>query len=499
MTRKTSKRRVRRPPGEQDSSTDGKDADWGFEPGEEEKVLEPRLGLALVICLALMFGFVLYQKYQSIDSASSDSLASKEAGNESDQLDPEDSSSVNDTPSGAADDGGSFELFAQSEPVSSQTFDPSTQQTNGGFAEASQQEQSDDFNPFGTEEETSSTEASQIVSAPPQQFEPSPFGEPDVSLSPDEVSGSRTPVLAASEADFGSEPPPTLDEPSGPWSLEPAPIEEAESPSASPPPSQGWGFVNEPQIADADQSSADPFAIHDDSMSTEGSHHVAEEGFPGPDGQKDFAEEPHPLESAEIAMPLPQQQEPNPFADPDPFAGDEVAGGNAPPHAQPDDWDVDPFADVADAEEPMPEQGLTASEQGFADATWQSPNEPNPNNAVADTSPILEAPQLPGLPAPSEQQHLSATETGWDLESASIEPKPMPSLKQPDFEFSPAPVDHDVSTEFQTAATEPHIFGERQVTVARNDSLWSISQKAYGTARYVPRTSEIQSGSRSQP
>src|SRR5690606_29962792 len=46
--------------------TDEKDSDWGFEQGGREKVIEPKLGIALAVCLLLVFGFVVYQKYQTL-------------------------------------------------------------------------------------------------------------------------------------------------------------------------------------------------------------------------------------------------------------------------------------------------------------------------------------------------------------------------------------------------------------------------------------------------
>lgn len=36
------------------------------------------------------------------------------------------------------------------------------------------------------------------------------------------------------------------------------------------------------------------------------------------------------------------------------------------------------------------------------------------------------------------------------------------------------------------SATGESVVGERTVTVSRNDSLWSIAQDAYGSARYLP-------------
>ena len=78
MTHKPDKTK-RRPPS--DPPTDGKqDADWGFDAGAGDPAIEKKLGIVLVVCLLLGFGFVFFQKYRLLQKENTLAQTNHDAG-----------------------------------------------------------------------------------------------------------------------------------------------------------------------------------------------------------------------------------------------------------------------------------------------------------------------------------------------------------------------------------------------------------------------------------
>ena len=197
--------------------------------------------------------------------------------------------------------------------------------------------------------------------------------------------------------------------------------------------------------------------------------------------------EPHPLASVDVAMPLPAtlappSHTPPSQADPNPFAHDNPFGHDAP-HAH----DDSPVVDSPPAGEPHPFGHVAKSEpsprgQGTPHSDW--PLDDGRHHQVVDAPQPLPAPELPGHHTHSEHS-FSTAGSDWDLKPVP-HPDPVASV-EPEFRFAPAPGGHhDSGTGSSAPSTPLAVVGEREITVARNDSLWSISQEAYGTARYVP-------------
>ncbi len=481
MTRKTSPQTTRRPPAESEPSADPKkDADWGFKQGDQEKVLEPRLGIILAVSLLLMFGFVFYQKYQSIQKAGPELMAGEPATDGSPDSgakpgDPPSGDPKHDEPApesslqlaggtssfGSDRHDGTFAPGPHSEPTLAHTepaptfaaapFGSGTSgQPVGGHAHA---------DPFATDpgaDDSSGIEAT----GPPAPSEPSPFGEPE----PSHAAGTVAEHVAEADPFFHEGPSAPEHEPSGTFGHDPAHAAAALSPSHSEP---TWDFGAAQTLAEETPAEvSDPFAATGETH--EEAFHAPQQGIP--------PHEPHALEPVDVAMPLPPSQtEPDPFAHDDPFGHDAPAPFEDSPPAEPRPTeDPHPFGNMADAE-PQP------SEQGTAHSDW--PFDDGSHDQTAEAAQALPGPELPGHHGHT-QDSFSTAHGGWA-------PKPMPlhdpvASDEPVLGFASPSEGHHAGHGFPAMAKPQAVVGERELTVARNDSLWSISQEAYGTARYVP-------------
>ena len=103
-------------------------------------------------------------------------------------------------------------------------------------------------------------------------------------------------------------------------------------------------------------------------------------------------------------------------------------------------------------------------------------------------------------------QRRPTTILGWSESSSQTQPPTnsspsdfQPLFGDPDSANSNEPQFHDPPpVAFSTSPAE-NVVGERQVTVTRNDSLWSIAQDAYGSARYVPALAQYNKDSIPHP
>ncbi|MGD9858241.1 MAG: hypothetical protein AB7U20_25145, partial [Planctomycetaceae bacterium] len=285
---------ARHAPNEQDPAGADQDADWGFAKAEKERVLDPRLGLVLVTCLVLMFGFVLYHKYQSLQNAAGkEALAGGAAPSGSDDASPTTASESGEDRalSGAATPSEPTPTLAQSSFASTPSAgDPMTS------------------DPFGATSRAGSATNS-AGSDPPPQSEPSLFGD-----SPKQgAADTRTDNF--SDADpFFTEAPPAPDR------------------SASPPSPAEWDFGRPEQLAGGEQTAPDPFAASAETGADES----------GSSDWETAGNEPQTLDAPELAMPLPA-----PPADPDPFSQ-----GAAPTATAAGDWEPNPFGTAAATNSP---------------------------------------------------------------------------------------------------------------------------------------------------
>ncbi|MEZ6146023.1 MAG: hypothetical protein R3B91_11525 [Planctomycetaceae bacterium] len=320
MSQESSNGPSRRPPkdGAPTSGVKDKDNDWGFANEEEEKTLEPRLGVVLVACLLLMFGFVLYNKYQQTKAGSSELVAEKPG--ETDLLDGdpalEDQESaesspqslVSSSPNPSATPNRMFDPFGGAKsPSSEPTLTEDTPVSNPA---------SSSFNPFSGDQVASTSDSPQRSSLP-SQAEPSPFND-----DPFPESAEPTPQEDLLLADDSVPPPPQQQEMV--FDFEPS-LDEQEQTSTS----DDAQFDPFPESEEVAQSNPepDPFGFAPSSDLPEAGTELAEQ------------QEPEPLESMDLAMPLAPQSN-----DPDPFAGGDI-NEEAPRQTN---VEPNPFGDVAD-------------------------------------------------------------------------------------------------------------------------------------------------------
>ncbi len=501
MTRKTSPTTERRPPAptKSDSSADqNKDADWGFNSKKQEKVLEPRLGIILAVSLLLMFGFVLYQKYQSIQKAGPESMADGPTQDGSHDSGPKPGDPKSGDPkhdgqesesslqlaggtaaAGSDQRGGIFAPPDRSAPTLAHA-EPTPTRAENTFASAASGPSSGGYanvDLFATEPD--SGEPSGIEAAgPPAQSEPSPFGEP----AHPHIADAPSEHIAEADPFFHEAPASAEYEPSGTLRHDPA---RAGAPESAPRSEATWDFGGAHELAhDAPADPAGPFAGSGEAH--EQAFHAPQHGEPQNGADQ---HEPHALQSADLAMPLrpsqgpPSQMEPDPFAHDDPFGHDAPhVHGNSPPAEPAPTGDANPFGNIAEAEPPSDGQKTAHSDWAFDDGS-------HPQTAEAPHA--LPAPELPPHHGHSEHS-FSTAHSDWDL-------RPVPhhdpiASHGPELGFPSSPDGQQAGTGFPSQAKPQAVVGEREVTVARNDSLWSISQEAYGTARYVPALARYNHG-----
>ncbi|MCA9074422.1 MAG: LysM peptidoglycan-binding domain-containing protein [Planctomycetaceae bacterium] len=459
---RSSKNSSRRPPREAaggDASTD-KDAAWGFGKDEDEETINPRLGIVLTACLLLMFGFVLFSKYQQqtkqvaanllngaknavgdLGDETSDQSEDIEVTSEGDST-PQ--ASTSSTPILATDVGNSFDPFGESSEIAQTSND------RPGTIEAL-----NSINPFANEETAASEPTQQ--SALPTQAEPSPFfDEPAADSHTQEDLGDLNLAQSSSPSqhsdvvfDLGST--------------------QSETPTEDP------GFDNQFEPVPTQESVAD-VAVEPDPF-----------GFSPIPNETAEQTEPATLGATDLAMPLAPDA-----AGPDPFAGGGFEAVPSPPPAQaPDPFEGVATLDDQTSSEPAPELTFPADD-------WAAPTDPKsfepPVNSFTQSETRREVPSLPTLPdtAPS-----SGTFAEKDLGFSESRAQTLPQTNSSPSDFDPL-FDESNSADFNepqfnnsppvALSTSPaeNVVGERQVTVTRSDSLWSIAQDAYGTARYVP-------------
>ncbi|MCA9026142.1 MAG: LysM peptidoglycan-binding domain-containing protein [Planctomycetaceae bacterium] len=464
MSQESSNGPSRRPPkdGAPTSGAKDKDNDWGFANEEEEKTLEPRLGVVLVACLLLMFGFVLYNKYQQTKAGSSELVAEKPgetdplAGNPSfegqQSTESSDQSLVSSSPNPSATPSRMFDPFGGAKsPSSGPSLTEDTPVSNPA---------SSSFNPFSGDQVASTSDSPQRSSLP-SQAEPSPFND-----DPFPESAGSAPQEDLLLADDSVPPPPQQEMV---FDFEPSSDEQEQTSTSDD--AQFDPFPESEEVAQSNPE-PDPFGLAPSSDSLEADSELAEQ------------QEPEPLESMDLAMPLAPQSN-----DLDPFAGGDI-NEEAPRQTN---VEPNPFGDVA---------GLNGSSQtqqvdelAFPGDALPAPTQPDVEQTQPDPFIVREepmrAPSLPALPAATPtQETVAQRDVGWDLE-------PVPTIREqePTFQQSPPeptlgalselPASRPQTTPFTTSAPES-VVGERELTVSKNDSLWSIAQEAYGTARYVP-------------
>lgn len=417
MTRKPSPDETspRRGPGAPEAGSAEKEAEWGFAQTKNERTLEPRLGIALVTCLVLMFGFVLYSKYRSLERTSGDNLAGHATTGKDGQGSPPavsgDLGLSAETPAGMAGSGPrnprepsplaeeSPSALARSEPA------PTLEQSDIASSAAGSRSTSSDPFVVGTFEGSSRSNE-----APPRQSEPNPFGDPSAQ------DGDSSAQTANSEPYFAAD---------------------SSTVAASPPSGPAiWDFGGDPQPAGT--AEPDPFA-------------ASEPVPPREDAAAswDFAvSEPQTLPSPENATPLPA-----PPSEPDLFAGAEATESVPEDVESGGDWEPNPVGGERSAASFSWEPPQRSEEWSLTDAPDAG------GEARAPSLPVLQAPEVHAEPGPSSPGHSAVTARDWDLAPPASSSKG--GLGEP-------------------------VVTDRQLTVTRRDTLWSISQQVYGTARYVP-------------
>ncbi len=447
MSRQSSKTASRRPPKDGAPSNDPneKDGDWGFEQDDDEKTIEPRLGFVLAACLLLMFGFVLYNKYQQTKAGAKQSVTQEGTGPKSsnseeglpgeEKLPTAPQSFVSTSPEPATESSRSFDPFGERTPTPAEP----------NLATAPNEASSGSFNPFAGEQVVTTSETPPSSSLPSQE-EPSPFDEEPF-------------PEPADAGDFNmvenSPPPPPSDEPL--FDLKPTSIDTQRSSSGNE--SESETVPSDEQFA-ASTPEPDPFGLPSAPLSPEADTSPVEQ------------QEPEPLEAMDLAMPL-SPLEP----EPDPFAGSDFNESSlAQPEAEPN-----PFGKVADIENSTSSEPV--NELVFPTDEWPEETPPKvpeqPVDAFAAREEPIQSPALPSLPnaSPSNGEG-DESGFGWELE-------PVPSLPSSQT-VTPEPAFGRPQPRSFSASPPESVISEREVTVTRNDSLWSIAQDAYGTARYVP-------------
>ena len=338
---KNSSRRPPKQPAESDASKD-KDAAWGFGQDEDEETINPRLGLVLTACLLLMFGFVLFSKYQqqtkqvaanllngaksAVSELGEDATEESGSDDKTSEADSTPQTLANSTPTPAEDVDSSFDPFGDTSEIAQASSEP-----------AEPNETSNSFNPFADDEIASSEPPQQ--SNLPTQAEPSPFfdepttdlqlagGLGNLDLAQSSIPPQQSEVvfdLSATQSEPHS-PEPEFDN-----QFEPVPSQESIA-----------EFNVEP----------DPFGLAP--IPDELNEPVANQS------------EPAPLESMDLAMPLEASG-----AEPDPFPSGGFEATPSAPAAQ----EPDPFGGVATLDEqPTAEP---SSELTFPADDWSTPTEP---------------------------------------------------------------------------------------------------------------------------
>lgn len=456
MTDKSAKQAARRPPGEQSPSADEKDADWGFEQSGQEKVIEPKLGIALAICLMLMFGFVFYYKYQSVLSGKSQIIAgsSEDAGEATSQPVIE--------PLAREDNADKFENHSATQATMTSQVTAGEAQSSDPFAQMEASTAAPESR-FASNEASANTENddSFALGDDTRLSTPSPFGD---SEDPEEPAHSGPPPSRFAEGQpfFGEESAPQQSEPA--IAVAPGVVEQSQNASdvsTTPASESTWDLSVGQELAAAEETEPDPFGE---------APREENDAFDWAPAEADLRE-PAALESVDVAMPLsPREPEPDPFA--------------ALPPLPSEPAEPSPFGEMADTETATPaEQPEDTEWPVFVDANESVGGEAS---APASPDPFDTAPELPALPAPADPE-LAGTENQQESGPAfgQLQQAP-PREESPTLEFPAAAIGQPEPKPFATSRSPSAVIGERAVTVKRNVSLWSVSQEAYGTARYVP-------------
>ncbi|MBX3439298.1 MAG: LysM peptidoglycan-binding domain-containing protein [Planctomycetaceae bacterium] len=455
MTPKNSDVPARRAPGEPQGTTDAQDADWGFASGKKERTLDPRLGLVLVSCLLLMFGFVLYQKYQSIRTHGGDLLAEQSESNADQADDPDTNASSAGIHQTSSTESLTKTAAAQVSGSTTDSWDAESRSAHGAeptptFADAG----------WGTKSVSPPTTVATANAAPPPQNEPNVFGD-----WADQVESKGPAENRSSEGAFFDDP----------------------SPAANGADAGSFAYNPEP-----DNQNLNSFS--DSGWGTPAPHetHVAQ----GPDVNADaFDSPPSPRAYADTTPASQQtQNEPQAFdfsgfagseaSTPDPFA---QAAGPRPPS--------EGAQDVSELETDLDAGWGSLETAQTADSGWST------SDGQATASTLLSAPSLPPLDSPSAST-VDASDGEWNL-SATPEATSSPDANEPGLLFAPdsapgpappyappqsswgASQDLAETATWSSQGRPERVIGEGYVTVTRRHSLWSITQEAYGTARYL--------------